>query len=102
MPRQKLNTHPEGSAEWADREMELVAIREERAANPLPPQTERRLTITVSIEAIQAAKSLATLSGSTYREVLALAATHGVDSLTAKVRTALLGPTSDPDTGIPY
>jgi len=87
MPRPSKNQFPEGSEEHAEREAELQAEREARRANPA---TERNLTVTVSVEAIQAAKSLATLSGTTYREVLALAATNGVEELTTKVRAALL------------
>jgi hypothetical protein len=92
MPRgRKPATNPfaEGSAESVEWEEQQAAKRE---AVPAVPATERRLTITVSVESIQAAKSLAILSGTTYREVLALAATHGVEGLTNKVRAALLAP----------
>lgn len=105
MPRGRkvTNPHLEGSPEAVQWEIDrLNALEEREAMGPRVAAKERRLTITVSLESIQAAKSLATLSGSTYREVLALAATHGVESLTNKVKIALLGPTSDPDSGIPY
>lgn len=98
MPRPKKVQYPEGSAEWVEEQERLAAKRAEREANP---PTDRAVTVRVSLEAVAAAKSLGTLSGLPYREVLATAAQHGVESLTEKVRVALNGATVDQDSGIP-
>ena len=94
--RKAVNPFPEGSAEYEQEEYARAALATERALNPTPPATERNITVTVSIEAIQAAKSLAVLSGMTYRQVLGEAAREGVEALAAKVREALAPkPTQD-------
>ena len=85
--RKAVNPFPEGSAEYELEEVSRAYAAEERAA--LPPATERNITVIVSIDAIQAAKGLAVLSGMTYRQVLGEAAKAGVEALTAKVRDAL-------------
>ena len=100
MPRPKKVQYPEGRAEWVEEQEWLAVKRAERAANPPPP--DRAVTVRVSLEAVAAAKSLGTLSGLPYREVLATAAQHGVESLTEKVRVALNGATSEQESGIPY
>jgi len=90
MPRGKRNPYPEGSAEWEiERERQEVA-RLEREANP---PTTRNITVTVSIDAVQAAKAIGTLSGMHYKAVLATAAQNGVDALVLQVQKRL---TSDP------
>ena len=93
MPRGRkvTNPFPEGSQEHEEesfRQAQVLLDRQaDREANP--PATERNITVTVSIDAIQAAKSLAVLSGMTYRQVLGEAAREGVETLAAKVRDAL-------------
>lgn len=82
MPRRKLNPYPLGSAEFME--------EEDRRANA-PVATERNLTITVSIEAINSAKALSALSGMPYRQVLGNAASQGVEALTHSVRKVLAG-----------
>jgi predicted DNA binding CopG/RHH family protein len=90
--RKAVNPNPEGSAEYTEWEVEQEATRElrrlEREAAPVT--TDRRVTVTVSIEAINAAKALGTLSGLPYREVLGNAAAQGVDALVAQVQAKLL------------
>ena len=81
MPRRKLNPYPLGSAEFIEEE-------DRRAQEPVA--TERNITVTVSVEAINAAKSLGTLSGMPYRQVLGHAAQQGVEALTTSVRKVLL------------
>jgi serine phosphatase RsbU (regulator of sigma subunit) len=85
--RKALSEYAEGSAEYEEEQAKRELARQERKDNP---PTERNLTITVSVEAVQAAKSLAVLSDTTYRQVLALAATNGVEALTERVKAALL------------
>ena len=89
--RKAANPFPEGSQEHEEeafRQAEAMLIRQaERESNP--PPTERNITVTVSIDAINAAKSLAVLSGMSYRQVLGEAAKAGVEALTAKVKAAL-------------
>ena len=85
--RKAVNPFPEGSAEHEQEEYARTAAAEARAA--LPPATQRNITVTVSVEAILAAKSLAVLSGMSYRQVLGEAAREGVEALASKVRAAL-------------
>lgn len=82
MPRRKLNPYPVGSAEFIEEE-------DRRAQEPVA--TERNLTITVSLEAINSAKALSALSGMPYRALLGSAASQGVEALTASVRKVLAG-----------
>jgi predicted DNA binding CopG/RHH family protein len=65
----------------------------ERASQPAA--TERNITVTVSIEAITAAKALGVLSGLPYRQVLGNAAAQGVDALVAQVHARLNPETID-------
>lgn len=90
MPRGKRNPYPEGSAEYMEEQTRLELARLEREANP---PTKRNITVTVSIDAVQAAKAIGTLSGMHYKEVLATAAQNGVDALVLQVQKRL---TSDP------
>jgi len=89
--RKAINPFPEGSAEHSEwelaREEERELRRLEREAAPVA--TERNITVRVSIEAINAAKALSTLSKMPYREVLGQAAASGVDSLVAQVQAKL-------------
>lgn len=94
--RKALSQYEEGSAEYEEEQAKRALARQERLDNP---PTERRVTVAVSVEAIAAAKSLGTLSGMPYREVLATAASNGVEALTAKVRAAL---TTVEETAMPF
>lgn len=85
--RKAVNPFPEGSAEHEQEEYARIAAAEKKLNDP--PPTERNITVTVSIEAIQAAKSLAVLSGMTYRQILGEAAREGVEDLAQQVRDAL-------------
>lgn len=91
--RKAANPFPEGSAEYADHEVSLELAREERrvAREAAPVATERNITVTVSIEAITAAKALGTLSRMPYRQVLGTAAQTGIDALVQQVQTRLTG-----------
>lgn len=80
MPRRKMNPYPVGSAEFLE--------EEDRRAQEVPA-TDRNITVSVSLEAIAAAKSLATLSGLHYKTVLGNAAQQGVEALAASVRKVL-------------
>lgn len=106
MPRGRKETNPfaEGTDEhvqYEEKWTQDAADKEEmRAAYPAIVPTERNITVTVSIDAIQAAKSLAVLSGMTYRQVLGEAAREGVEALAAKVRDALKP--KDPMGDIPF
>lgn len=110
MPRGRKAVNPfgEGSAESVDWEtsrlMKLAEQQAEREVNPPVPATERRITVVVSVEAINAAKALGTLSGLPYREVLGTAAAAGVADLVFQVNRKLhsVDPRNDPDSGIPY
>lgn len=94
MPRGRKATSPfpEGSAENLEWEQEQETSRYlrqiEREAHPVA--TERNITVTVSVEAINAAKALGTLSNLPYRQVLGQAAAAGVDALVAQVQAKLL------------
>lgn len=94
MPRGRKAVSPfsEGSAEyeeWVIEQAEAAELRRlEREAHPVT--TERNITVTVSVEAINAAKALGTLSGLPYRQVLGQAAAAGVDALVAQVQAKLL------------
>lgn len=94
MPRGRKATSPfaEGSAEheeWVVEQSVAAEIRRlEREAHPVA--TERNITVTVSVEAINAAKALGTLSQMSYRAVLGQAAAAGVDALVAQVQAKLL------------
>ena len=81
------NPFPEGSAEAIEFADATAPHQENFPA--LPVATERNITVTVSLEAIAAAKSLGTLSGMPYRVVLGQAAAQGVEALAMKVREAL-------------
>jgi hypothetical protein len=91
MPRGRVAVNPfaEGSAESVEWETERLMKLAEREANPPVVTTERRITVTVSVEAINAAKALATLSGLAYREVLGTAAAAGVADLVVQVNRKL-------------
>lgn len=90
--RKPMNPFPLGSAEneeWAAEQAKTAELRRlEREAHPVA--TERNITVTVSIEAINAAKALSTLSGRAYRQVLGQAAAAGVDALVSQVQAKLL------------
>ena len=91
--RKAVNPFAEGSAdsvEWeTNRLMALAERQAEREANPRVEATERRITVTVSVQAINAAKALGTLSGMPYREVLGTAAANGVERLVEQVQQQL-------------
>jgi len=89
--RKAANPFPDGSAEYSEWEVEQVEARELRRLEreSAPVATERNITVLVSIEAINAAKALSTLSGLPYRQVLGSAAASGVDSLVAQVQAKL-------------
>jgi predicted DNA binding CopG/RHH family protein len=91
--RKSVNPHPEGSAEsveWEVQEITRQAEKQaEREANPRVVATERNITVTVSVAAIDAAKALGTLSAMPYRQVLAQAAQSGVEALVAAVQARL-------------
>lgn len=94
MPRGRKAVSPfaEGSAEheeWVVGQAEAAELRRlEREAHPVA--TERNINVTVSVEAINAAKALGTLSNLPYRQVLGQAAAAGVDALVAQVQAKLL------------
>lgn len=87
-----MNPFPLGSAEneeWDSEQAESAELRRlEREAHPVA--TERNITVTVSIDAINAAKALGTLSKLPYRDVLGQAAAAGVDALVSQVQAKLL------------
>lgn len=77
------------ASEWsAEQEVARELRRLERESAPVA--TERNITVTVSVEAINAAKALGTLSGLPYRQVLGQAAAAGVDALVSQVQAKLL------------
>lgn len=88
-----VNPHPEGSAEYdefqAAYERTKAELSAKRAANPVA--TQRNITVTVSVDAINAAKALAVLSGMPYRLVLGTAAQNGVEALVDQVQRRLTG-----------
>jgi hypothetical protein len=90
--RKAANPFPEESAEYSEWEQEQEANRLLRQIEreSAPVATERNITVTVSIEAINAAKALGTLSGLPYRQVLGQAAAAGVDALVTQVQAKLI------------
>lgn len=90
--RKAVNPHTYGSAEYTEweTEREITSLLRQQEREAAPVATERNITVTVSVDAIAAAKALGTLSGLPYRQVLGQAAAAGVDALVAQVQAKLV------------
>jgi hypothetical protein len=76
--------------EYEQEEAARDLARQERADRAaVEPATDRNVTVRVSVDAINAAKALGTLSMMPYRQVLASAAQKGIDALVVQVQGKL-------------